>query len=79
MTIPTISSRNAKAKAIMEEQDQTNINDRQLEIKNNISVEQHEFGDLIQGNFIDNDKNAVKKHLLGLEVIVYFFPNFISL
>ena len=77
MTIPIISSRTAKAKAIMEEQDQRQIIDRQSEIKNNIAVEQHEFGDLIQGNFIDNDKNAVKKHLLGLEVIVNLFPIFI--
>ena len=76
MTLPIISSRTAKAKAIMKKRDQNDIKDSLLEIKNNISAEQHEFGDLVQGNFIDNDNNSVKKHLLGLKVIGNLFSNF---
>lgn len=76
MTLPIISSRTAKAKAIMKKRDQSDIKDSLLEIKNNISAEQHEFGDLVQGNFIDNDNNSVKKHLLGLKVIGNLFSNF---
>ena len=76
MTLPIISSRTAKAKAIMKKRDQSDIKDGLLEIKNNISAEQHEFGDLVQGNFIDNDNNSVKKHLLGLKVIGNLFSNF---
>ena len=45
MTLPIISSRTAKAKAIMKKRDQNDIKDSLLEIKNNISAEQHEFGD----------------------------------
>ena len=76
MTLPIISSRTAKAEAIMKKRDQSDIKDSLLEIKNNISAEQHEFGDLVQGNFIDNDNNSVKKHLLGLKVIGNLFSNF---
>ena len=77
MTIPIISSRNAKAKAIMKERNHSYIKESLLEIQNNILAEQHDFGDLIQGNFSDNDNNSVKKHLLGLKVIGNLFSIFL--
>jgi len=35
----------------------------------NISKEHLKFDDIIQANLIDNDKNSIKKHLIGLQVI----------
>ena len=51
------------------EQNSTEINLNCQHLQGNISKEHLKFDDIIQANLIDNDENAIEKHLIGLQVI----------
>ena len=51
------------------QQNSTKIGLNYQHLQGNISKEHSNFDDIIQTNLIDNDENAIEKHLIGLQVI----------
>ena len=51
------------------EQNSTEISLNYQHLQGNISKEHSNFDDIIQANLIDNNENAIEKHLIGLQVI----------